>query len=220
MINLEAPWVAAFSIRDYERMTERAAAAYATLTRSAQPSRPLRAASGPAHGSASICAAVRQPQRGPRCSSSRSSSRDRSSSASRPRSAVLMLVILLRSALSSEGPSGLGRLMSRPDHEVRLRLPVPRLGRRLRDRPAARPPRRRELALRRHRADRDVHRLLHHDGLHLVGDRGVARPANRGTSVTAAASRRAISASRTAGPSGLWTGLDAPRYDPRNLQSA
>ena len=27
---------------------------------------------------------------------------------------VLMLVILLRSALSSEGPSGLGRLMSRP----------------------------------------------------------------------------------------------------------
>ena len=27
---------------------------------------------------------------------------------------VLMLVILLRSAMSSEGPSGLGRLMSRP----------------------------------------------------------------------------------------------------------
>ena len=31
VINLEAPWVAAFSIRDYERMTERAAAAYATF---------------------------------------------------------------------------------------------------------------------------------------------------------------------------------------------
>jgi hypothetical protein len=28
VINLEAPWVAAFSIRDYERMTERAAEAY------------------------------------------------------------------------------------------------------------------------------------------------------------------------------------------------
>jgi hypothetical protein len=28
VINLEAPWVGAFSIRDYERMTERAAAAY------------------------------------------------------------------------------------------------------------------------------------------------------------------------------------------------
>ena len=31
VINLEAPWVAAFSIRDYERMTERAAAAYAPV---------------------------------------------------------------------------------------------------------------------------------------------------------------------------------------------
>ena len=31
VINLEAPWVAAFSIRDYERMTERAAAALATF---------------------------------------------------------------------------------------------------------------------------------------------------------------------------------------------
>ena len=31
VINLEAPWVAAFSILDYERMTERAAAAYASF---------------------------------------------------------------------------------------------------------------------------------------------------------------------------------------------
>jgi GAF domain-containing protein len=31
VINLEAPWVAAFSIRDYERMTEEAAAALATF---------------------------------------------------------------------------------------------------------------------------------------------------------------------------------------------
>jgi hypothetical protein len=29
VVNLEAPWVGAFSMRDYERMTERAAAAYA-----------------------------------------------------------------------------------------------------------------------------------------------------------------------------------------------
>jgi putative methionine-R-sulfoxide reductase with GAF domain len=29
VINLEAPWVSAFSIRDYERMTEQAAAAFA-----------------------------------------------------------------------------------------------------------------------------------------------------------------------------------------------
>jgi hypothetical protein len=31
VINLEAPWVGAFSIRDYERMTEEAAAAYASF---------------------------------------------------------------------------------------------------------------------------------------------------------------------------------------------
>jgi hypothetical protein len=31
VINMEAPWVGAFSIRDYERMTERAADAYATF---------------------------------------------------------------------------------------------------------------------------------------------------------------------------------------------
>jgi hypothetical protein len=31
VINLEAPWVSGFSIRDYERMTERAAGAYATF---------------------------------------------------------------------------------------------------------------------------------------------------------------------------------------------
>ena len=31
VINLEAPWVGAFAIRDYERMTERAADAYATF---------------------------------------------------------------------------------------------------------------------------------------------------------------------------------------------
>ena len=31
VINLEAPWVGAFSIRDYERMTERAADAYAVF---------------------------------------------------------------------------------------------------------------------------------------------------------------------------------------------
>jgi hypothetical protein len=31
VINLEAPWVAAFSIRDYERITERAAAAFASF---------------------------------------------------------------------------------------------------------------------------------------------------------------------------------------------
>ena len=31
VINLEAPWVGAFAIRDYERMTERAAEAYATF---------------------------------------------------------------------------------------------------------------------------------------------------------------------------------------------
>ena len=31
VINLEAPWVAAFSIRDYERMTAEAATAYATF---------------------------------------------------------------------------------------------------------------------------------------------------------------------------------------------
>jgi hypothetical protein len=36
VINLEAPWVAAFSIRDYERMTERAAGALATF-----PGRPV-----------------------------------------------------------------------------------------------------------------------------------------------------------------------------------
>jgi GAF domain-containing protein len=30
VVNLEAPWVSAFSVRDYERMTEVAAAAYAT----------------------------------------------------------------------------------------------------------------------------------------------------------------------------------------------
>ena len=30
VINLEAPWVSAFSIRDYERMTDRAAAAFAS----------------------------------------------------------------------------------------------------------------------------------------------------------------------------------------------
>ena len=33
VINLEAPWVAAFSIRDYERMTERAATAFASFPR-------------------------------------------------------------------------------------------------------------------------------------------------------------------------------------------
>jgi len=31
VINLEAPWISAFSIRDYERITEHAAAAYATF---------------------------------------------------------------------------------------------------------------------------------------------------------------------------------------------
>ncbi|HLO35749.1 MAG TPA: GAF domain-containing protein [Candidatus Deferrimicrobium sp.] len=31
VINLEAPWVAAFSIRDYERMTDRAATAFASF---------------------------------------------------------------------------------------------------------------------------------------------------------------------------------------------
>ena len=31
VINLEAPWIAAFSIRDYERMTERAAAAHTSF---------------------------------------------------------------------------------------------------------------------------------------------------------------------------------------------
>jgi hypothetical protein len=31
VINLEAPWVGAFSIRDYERMSERAAEAYASF---------------------------------------------------------------------------------------------------------------------------------------------------------------------------------------------
>ena len=31
VINLEAPWVGAFSIRDYERMTERAAAAHSSF---------------------------------------------------------------------------------------------------------------------------------------------------------------------------------------------
>jgi hypothetical protein len=31
VINLEAPWVGAFSIRDYERMTDRAAEAFATF---------------------------------------------------------------------------------------------------------------------------------------------------------------------------------------------
>jgi hypothetical protein len=35
VINLEAPWVGAFSIRDYERMTERAAAAHTSF-----PARP------------------------------------------------------------------------------------------------------------------------------------------------------------------------------------
>jgi hypothetical protein len=33
VINLEAPWVAAFSIRDYERMTERAATAFDSFPR-------------------------------------------------------------------------------------------------------------------------------------------------------------------------------------------
>jgi hypothetical protein len=33
VINLEAPWISAFSIRDYERMTERAAAAYTSFPR-------------------------------------------------------------------------------------------------------------------------------------------------------------------------------------------
>jgi putative methionine-R-sulfoxide reductase with GAF domain len=35
VVNLEAPWVGAFSIRDYERMTERAAIAFVTFPRSA-----------------------------------------------------------------------------------------------------------------------------------------------------------------------------------------
>jgi hypothetical protein len=34
VINLEAPWVGAFSIRDYERMTERAALAFAAFPKS------------------------------------------------------------------------------------------------------------------------------------------------------------------------------------------
>ena len=33
MINLEAPWISAFSIRDYERMTDHAAAAFAIYPR-------------------------------------------------------------------------------------------------------------------------------------------------------------------------------------------
>ena len=33
VINLEAPWISAFSIRDYERMTAHAAAAFATFPR-------------------------------------------------------------------------------------------------------------------------------------------------------------------------------------------
>jgi hypothetical protein len=33
VINLEAPWISAFSIRDYERMTDRAATAYAAYPR-------------------------------------------------------------------------------------------------------------------------------------------------------------------------------------------
>jgi putative methionine-R-sulfoxide reductase with GAF domain len=45
VINLEAPWVGAFSIRDYERMTERAADAFASLPEAASASLP-EAASG------------------------------------------------------------------------------------------------------------------------------------------------------------------------------
>src|SRR5690349_11237482 len=72
------------------------------------------------------------------------------------------------------GPPG-----HQPEREVPLHGPVHRLGRDLRDRPAARPARRRKHPLRRAGADRPVQRLLHHDGAALVGDRGVAPTVSR-----------------------------------------
>ena len=76
--------------------------------------------------------------------------------------------------MTAEGGSTLGPQDHEPEREVPVHVPVHRLGGRLRDRPPARAAHGRELALRRDRPDRPVQRLLHHDGLPLGGDRGVA----------------------------------------------
>src|SRR5918993_5870293 len=62
-------------------------------------------------------------------------------------------------------------------HEAAVRGADGPVGDRVRHRPAARATRRRQLAVRRHRADRDVQWVLHLDGADLERDRGVARPA-------------------------------------------
>ena len=111
---------------------------------------------------------------GSACSSSWSRSSSPSRSGSPPPSSSLMLGIMLKVGALDRGRGSLGPACHQPERAVPVRVPVRRLGARLRDRPAARPARRRRLALRRARPDRPVHRLLHHDGLALGGHRRVA----------------------------------------------
>ena len=90
-----------------------------------------------------------------------------------------MIYIILRSAMTAEGGATLGPQDHQPEREVPVRVPVHRVGGRLRDRAPARAAHGRELALRRDRPDRPVQRLLHHDGLPLGGDRRVTGPTAR-----------------------------------------
>ena len=66
-----------------------------------------------------------------------------------------------------------------PEREVPFHVPVHRLGRRLRDRPPAGAARRCEHAVWRPRAHRSLQRLLHHDGVALGRDRGIAPTVSR-----------------------------------------
>ena len=112
------------------------------------------------------------------CSSSWSPSSSRSRSGSRPAIVILMIYIILRSAMTAEGGSSWVRKITNPNAKFLFTFLFIALGGRLRDRPPARAAHGRQLALRRDRPDRPVQRLLHHDGLPLGGDRGVARVAS------------------------------------------
>ena len=86
---------------------------------------------------------------------------------------ILMLGIVLKSALSTEGGARWVRRITNPNARFLFAFLFVAWAARLRDRTAARPARGRRLALRRAGPDRPLQRLLHHDGPALGGHRGV-----------------------------------------------
>ncbi len=84
---------------------------------------------------------------------------------------ILMIGIMLRAAVSSEGGSRWVRRVTNPNGKYLFGFLFVLWALVLRDHAAARAPRGGRIAVRRAGADRPVHRLLHHDGLPLGGHR-------------------------------------------------